>query len=366
MKKRRIAIASVLKPVDDTRAYEKMALTLAAAGHEVFLIGAIGNTAPSHPNVHFSGIDRFNRLGLKRLLAPLKVWSKVHKVKSDILIVNTHELLIVARLNRILFGTRVVYDIQENYYQNIIWTDAFPPFLRRPVANWVRLKERLLVPRFDAVFLAEKGYQKELSFLPARTVILENKCVVPVHFKREPVRGKIQLLFSGTLAESTGVFHAINLADQLHAHDATVHLHIIGYCAREHERQRIRKAIEGKNYVTLTGGDELQSHDKIMEAVASAHVGILAYPPSPHIENRIPTKLFEYLACRLPVIVPQRENWIALLPHHSFFVVDFEHIHPALLLRSILTRASAHYATDDFEWRSEEKKLLTVIEKLNA
>jgi hypothetical protein len=50
IKKQTIVIASILKPVDDTRAFEKMAASLAGLGHQVFLIGQPGKTPDSgHP-----------------------------------------------------------------------------------------------------------------------------------------------------------------------------------------------------------------------------------------------------------------------------------------------------------------------------
>src|ERR1044071_7031653 len=142
----KIAIASVLKPADDVRAFEKMAMSLAAEGHDVYLIGMPTTTPVTPPKIHFRELTPFPRLGWRRVLAPLRVMKKIREVKPQLLIVNTHELLIVGLLNRILFGTRIVYDIQENYYRNILWTRVFPPWVRGPVASWVRLQERLLIP----------------------------------------------------------------------------------------------------------------------------------------------------------------------------------------------------------------------------
>lgn len=365
MKKRRIAIASLLKPVDDTRAYEKMAITLARAGHDVHVVGLASSTSPRHPSIHFIPIGKFSRLSVSRLLAPLKIAAKLRKVKPELLIVNTHELLIVAVLNRILFGTKIIYDIQENYYQNILWTDAFPRLLRPALATWVRLKERALARLFHSFFLAEKCYAHELPFAAEKSVVLENKCSVSATFKREPVRGRIQLLFTGTLAESTGVYRSIRLAEQLHKHDSSVHLNIIGYCPRQQERDELKRQIHDKPFIQLTGGNELIPHAQILEAIASAHVGIIAYPPSPHIENRIPTKLYEYLAHRLPIIMEHKEQWSSWLPHNACFEIDFENVHPVLLLRQLQTRGTTPYPTDEFEWKSEAPRLVAEINRLS-
>src|SRR5690242_19334192 len=137
----KIVIASILKPADDVRAFEKMAMTLAAEGHEVYLIGMPTTTPVTPQNIRFIELIPFHRLSWRRLVAPLRVMKKIREVKPELLIVNTHELLIVGLLNRILFGTRIIYDIQENYYQNILWTRVFPAWVRRPIAWWVRITE---------------------------------------------------------------------------------------------------------------------------------------------------------------------------------------------------------------------------------
>ena len=123
--KKTIVIASVLKPVDDTRMFEKFGISLSDSGnYKVVIIGYPSIVKPAYPNIDFIPLNPFKRLSIGRILAPFQVYSKLYKVKHDILIVNTHELLIVALLNRIIFGGKIVYDIQENYYRNILFTDA--------------------------------------------------------------------------------------------------------------------------------------------------------------------------------------------------------------------------------------------------
>src|SRR5882762_5255587 len=104
MKKRRIVIASVLKPVDDTRMLDKMGRTLEAAGtYEISIIGYPSQRNPDGGSITLYPLKAFTRLSAGRFFAPLKVLLLLLKLKPEILIVNTHELLIVACLNRIFF-----------------------------------------------------------------------------------------------------------------------------------------------------------------------------------------------------------------------------------------------------------------------
>jgi hypothetical protein len=218
MKKRRIVLASILKPIDDTRMFEKLGASLAKVqDYEVFVIG-YPTTIPQNQDhvIHLLPLNSFKRMSLRRMLAPWQTMKLIRKVKPEVLIVNTHELLMISVVNRIFFGTKIIYDIRENYFRNVMHTNVFPAFVKPFIAGWIRLKEKLFAPAFHAFFLAEKSYANELSFLNQRHLVLENKTCLPADFKRITDPSKIRLLFSGTLADSTGVFLAIDLAKALY------------------------------------------------------------------------------------------------------------------------------------------------------
>jgi len=362
VKKSKIVIASILKPADDVRAFEKMAVTLAAAGHEVYLIGRPSTTQITPPGIHFLELVPFPRLHWKRLVARLEVLKKVHKVKPEVLIVNTHELLLVSFLNRILFGARIVYDVQENYYRNILWTPTFPSWLRRPLALWVRLKEKMLTPFFHDIIFAEKCYVNEMEFLAKGATILENKSVLPEGFTRQPAEGKIMLAFTGTLGVSTGVFEAIRLADKLYEKRSDIELRILGACAIPDVLAEIMNRCSGKPYIRLTAGKMQVGHDRILDLISRAHFGIISYPPSPHTADRVPTKLFEYLSARLPILLTDNPTWHALTdPVSAAIHVDFKNPDIDKILVEMLRRDFYNGPVDQFLWKAEEQKLIDLV-----
>jgi glycosyltransferase involved in cell wall biosynthesis len=364
MKKRRIVLASILKPVDDTRMFEKMATALAWVGeYEIFVIG-FPTKEPKviSQNITQIPLKKFTRISIGRLLAPLKVLNYIYKVKPEVLIVNTHELLLVSFVNRIFFGVYIVYDIRENYWRNILNTTAFPSLLRPAIAGLVRLKEKVFAPLFHAFILAEKTYESELEFVRGKSLIVENKTLVPVGFIRTKRGDKISLLFSGTLAESTGVFEAIELSKKLHQIDSRIELTIIGFCALAPTLFEVKKSIQNFAFISLIGGGELVPHAHIFKAIAAADFGIICYPPSSHIENRIPTKLYEYLACKLPIILTDYPPWVEICkPYQAALPINMKDYNPEDLLRKMLSNTFYTSEPTDVTWASEEPKLLNLI-----
>jgi glycosyltransferase involved in cell wall biosynthesis len=370
MKKQRIVIASVLKPVDDTRMFEKMGVTLSDSGqYDIFIIGRPSRSTPAYANIHFLPLTLFSRISPGRLLAPLKVLRILHQVNPQILIVNTHELLIVAVLNRILFGARIIYDVRENYYRNILYAGSFPLVLRPFLAAWVRFKEKLTSPLFHHFFLAENGYQKEMSFFRDRVTVIENKAREFTELSRTRVPGKVRLLFSGTLAESTGVFQAIDLAKKLHALNDGVQLTLIGYCAKAETTRRIHQEIKEASFIRLQGGNSLVPHPEVMKAIYASDFGMICYPPSRHIENAIPTKLYEYLACRLPILLQDHRPWVELASRYQACIaIDFPTVDLPALVRQMASFTGTQLPRKkmDVFWESEGEKLLATLNKIFA
>ncbi len=366
MKKRRIVLASVLKPVDDTRMYEKMGVSLARSGrYEVHIIGYPSNKQKDEAFVHFHSLLPFNRISFGRLAARLKVLKTTIKLKPELIIVTTPELLIVVSLIRIFYGTKIIYDIQENYWQNILYTNSFPKIIRPLIAATVRLKETIASPLFALLLLAEKCYADELGFLKKKYAVIENKCKVPDGFERKQGNDFVQLIFTGTLAESTGVFQAIALAKKLHSLEPKIRLHIIGFCARPEVLQKIENEISKSPFISLTGGKNLVAHHSIMDAIASANFGIVYYPPSPHTENKTPTKLYEYLACKLPILLQNNKLWVEMCsPYNAAIVTDFNQPDVKTILDQM--RETNFYSTDPegVTWQAEEKKFLEAIDSL--
>ncbi|MBT1709136.1 hypothetical protein KK062_12915 [Fulvivirgaceae bacterium PWU5] len=366
MKKRRIVLASVLKPVDDTRMFEKMGGSLARI-YEVHIVGYPGSAAlPDHGGVFVHPLRPFLRISLGRILAPWRILARVVALRPAVFVFCTHELIFVALLARLLTSCRLAYDVRENYYRNILYTAAFPRVLRPLVARYVRVWEHVGAGFIHHFLLAEKGYAQELSFGHGRRTIIENKLRRPPAVAPAPrLTPACNFLFTGTLSEITGLFTALDLLEQLHRHDPAVRGTIIGYCALAAERQRLQTRLATMPYVTLHGGDRLVPHPAIEREILQADVGIIAYPPNPATEHSFPTKLYEYLGYRLPILLINYAPWEAYAAQFDA-AVTFQ---PASFdapraLQQLREKTFYTASPEDVFWEHEGQRLLTVIDAL--
>jgi len=335
--------------------------------YQVSILGFPTRRPTNHPSIQFFPLPAFRRLSIARLFASWKVLLMIKGIRPDILIVSTHELLLPAILYKVCCRGRVIYDIQENYFRNILFLPSFGFLLRPLLAVYVRSKEKLLAPFIDYFILAETGYEQELDFPRKRKIILENKVRRPLSIepKKSKTDGLIHLVFTGTIADNTGVFEAIALTRKLYTVDARIRLTIIGYCALPHVLAAIKSDIQMCSFVTLIGGDQLVPHDDIVRAIQQADAGIIAYKPNVATRNSIPTKLFEYLGHHLPILLANYDPWVRYCaPFNAAIPIDFSKIDEATILHELKSRTFYTVSPGHVYWDSESPKLMHLLETI--
>lgn len=373
MIKNRILLASVLKPINDTRMYGKLGVSLAKLSRtHIHIAGYHGPIPPAPANMFFHPIFRFKRLSWQRFLAPLIFFKHLWKLSPHVIILGTHELLLISVIYKIFRRCRLIYDVRENYYLNLTSQKVYAPLTSRLLAFAIRITEKLTAPFVSHFFLAEKSYANELPFVQSKYLTLQNKFQPPYpQVPLPPVTKeiilpthKIQLVYSGTISELYGVFRAVTLCKALNQVAPIYFLTIVGYCTQPAVLHRLKAEIAGNQRITLIGGDILVPHHKILQAIAQSHVGLLPYFPHPSLVGCVPTKLYEYIGQALPVIAQQNPLWQEQVNHYQAGItIDYED-YQALEVHEKLSQGKFFPQQDltGAYWLSEEKKLLAWAE----
>ncbi|MHC2991221.1 glycosyltransferase, partial [Pontibacter sp. HJ8] len=328
--------------------------------------------ADAPANLTFHPIFDFGRLSLGRVRAQVQFYRLLLQVKPELLLVTTYELLLVSLLYKYRYGCKIVYDIQENYSLNLRAQHNYNWLTKHLLAGGVRTAERVTAPAIDHFLLAERSYAAELSFPDKRYTFVENKYKAPATQLAPatpvtiPDHGPLHLLYSGTIAQEYGIFEAIRFAEQLQQVYPATRLTIIGYCANAHTWSSILKATQGKEFIQLIGGERLVPHQQLLEQIRKSHIGLLPYRPNVSTFRCIPTKLYEYMANALPVVVQKNPLWQTIVEENGAGLsIDFSQ--PDVTAIYALLRQKKFYETGipaDIFWESEEKKLVQVIENL--
>jgi hypothetical protein len=370
--KSKIVLASVLKPVDDTRMFEKFALGLNMSGnYDIHIIGFMtAKKMQDHPNLHYYPIFNFRRMSISRLMAPWKYYIYLLKVKPELIIAKSPDLLIVTLLFKILFGAKFLYDVQENYYLNILHTDAFPLVLRPIIAWMVRANEVLCAPFIDHFILAERVYSRQLPFIGKKFTVVENKYapVLPKPTKKSiqiDPKKTLNLIFTGTISRHYGVLDAIKITNYI-SKEHPVSLKIIGRCANKRFLRDLKDHISKFGHIKLNGGEKPVSHSDIIEAIREADLGIISYLPNKSTKGRIPTKIYEYMANKLPFLALHEPEWLNLaLKHRACLPVKLKQ-EPTQLLKELFdtTFYNVQLPENELLWEKERDKLINVVNNM--
>ncbi|MFY0652021.1 MAG: glycosyltransferase [Cyclobacteriaceae bacterium] len=365
MSRKEVAIVSLLKPVNDVRSYEKMARSLASEGFCVTLIGSNNSKnilKPKEENISFQSLPHFKPLSLERFLMPWIVFRELSKLKPELAIVNTSELLIVVLLNQILFGGKIVYDIQENYFRNFIYQNNYPPILKHLLGFSVRLKEKLLSPFIDHFILAEHGYIDEFSFFRSKYTVIENKAVTMNQRETSSKGSKcFKFLFSGNISDNSGVKRALDFFKAIAKEIPEIKLTIIGHCPNERFLNKLKEKCTED--IELIASIHPIDHTTILKQIQDSDFGIVSYNVNPSNENCMPTKVFEYLAYGLPIISQTRTKWTEYaLKHKACISVEYENFNTNIVAASIMNfdKSSMNHH-GKFTWDIESKKLIELI-----
>ena len=382
-----VLLASVLKPVDDTRMLGKFAHTLSGRpGVQVHVAGRAADTSATAaillgPRIGQHALFSGSRLSLGRLAAQWRYWRLLQRLRPALVVVHAPELLPLTLLwHRLGPQRQFLYDIRENYALNVTTQQVYQGITRRWLAAGLRWIEHLAAGRASGLLLAEASYASELPFLHEqlsnRVLVLENKYQPtegevlddpssPVPPPAEPLR----LLYSGTISELNGVWEAIDLARGLHAAwPGGAHLTIIGFCQQPELLVQLQAVVARHPvWLTLVGGGQPVPHARIVAEICRSHLGLLPYRPHPSTERCRPTKLFEYLAHGLPVVATPNSLWLELLNlHGAGFALDFASPGAGTTLAAQVqhTVFYPHGVPTDVQWESEGKKLWLLLDSL--
>ncbi|HAI74903.1 MAG TPA: hypothetical protein DCM08_01535 [Microscillaceae bacterium] len=376
--------ASVLKPADDGRLYQKMGLTLREvfAGGQFHFVGSARQTHDQPEGVVFHPIYSFSRRSLRRLLANVQFGWLLWRVRPDWIVVATVELLPAVVLYRCFSRCRVVYDVQENYALNVLHTSVYPRWMRRPLAWLLRLVEYAASFWLSGYILAERCYAHQLQKLIAQKpwVVVENTCLpcVPLPQHRLQPEGQsaapIVCLLSGTLSPSYGTEQALLFFERLQASCPQVWLWVVGYCPEPSYRPRLKQRLAALPQTKWEGIDYFVPQARIQACYTQAHWAWLPYPVHGAFAERIPSKLFDCVAFQLPVLMAENEHWQAFLdsfPTKVGLCVPFAQADTFDYAEWVATWQQTAFFTNSFDpapvlWSETAPRLVAFFQKLAA
>lgn len=362
--KKKIVIASILKPVDDIRAYKKIAQSIVKANkYEVNIIGNGGKKESEDERITFHSHSLFSNSTTRRLLTRGILFIKILKLQPQLLIITTHELLNVSLLIKLLTRCKVVYDVQEDYVAN---TRHINPNIFKIMVGWfITIKESLSKIYVAEYWLAERCYAYQLSFVKNKFLIVENKAKEVLQSRKE-IEG-IKLLFSGTISNYGGVKNAILLLEKIQEKHPSASLKIIGQIHDTELEKQLLESQKNNQTIELNISRNSISHDRIVDAIYSCNLGVIGYEENEVNRKKTPTKLYEYSRYQLPYVVLENTLWSKLGSQLGGSIpMNFRdpNVDGIVYFAENTDQLFANIYPEEETWEHESEKIITSIDTL--
>lgn len=307
-----ILIASVLKPLKDPRAYYRFGLSLRETNkYQINIIGFSTKKEADEKNIKFHPLFLEKRKGFSRIFAGYIFFKVYKKERPRLSILCTWELIPSAILCKMLFGGKLVYDVQENYALNISYNRTLSGIKKWFAKNLVLLVEYFGKHFIDHYIFSEQCYKHEkIAFNPY--FVLENKYFghVPKNIPSKKLHlPNLRFLISGTITKVYGIKEALQWFLELQQSFPEISLHIIGHCPLpDYGKMLSEMAKENKGIHFQISGQPVP-YEQILEAYAATDVVLLPYHQIPSISPKIPSKLYECLALGKPFLHSPNPHW---------------------------------------------------------
>ena len=324
----------------------------------------------------FVGINRKRDIILQRAFHWAKeITRQAVEFKPDVAILHDPELLLHAHLLR-KAGIRVIYDMHEDLPAQILtkpYLKLFPSFVRHFIAGTIKrwLKGKL---KMVDVMLAEDGYNAEWGSIGRKTAIVRNFADVEAlaPYRISNYAQSQDLVYIGRVTLARGLKEMLDLTTALRKdHGWTGNLHLIGEvdenCRPLIDKHVIHVMEIPENFPLMVYLIGHQPLDIALSTASSAALGLCLLHDTDNYRHSIPTKILEYMAIGLPLLVSD-------IPLHSELAGDagmiyrFDAKAVADLLadterREKMGKAGIQRVTENFNWATEVKKLIDFVEK---
>ncbi len=373
---KKVVHISTLHQTFDQRVFHRECISLYKFGFDVsLLVHYDGNEGP-HEGVKIIslGASIKNKARL-RILSRIRVvflaLIKALRVKADIYHVHDPELLAIVPMLKLLSRAKIIYDCHEDHVGFMLQKPQVPVFLRKGLSKLMELLEYHTARLLDAIITADPGVEKKFMKTGAKTLTLYNFPRLEFFSLPDLAEKEYDLVYHGSIPRyHMEVCFAID--EVLSRRQRELRWLFIGSFGDKTWSEKTIAAISAAHRFTLY--DRI-AHDKIANEVRKARIGIIPLPDLPKFQYNIPTKLFEFMALKMPVVMsdlpPSRpfvkdgKCGIMVSPH------DYEAYAEAIInllddpeLCARMGKAGRSRVDAEYNWNREERKLVNLYNSL--
>lgn len=298
---------STVHAIGDTRVLHKECKSLLDAGHDVALIASNPRDEVVE-GVPVLGIGVASNRFTRMTVSTTRLLRRALAEDADIYHFHDPELIPVGIALR-LRGKKVVYDVHEDVPKQIMNKFWIKPALKLPFAAAATAFEKVAGLALSGVVTATPSIAEKF---PARkTVVVQNfpevGLAAVVNTKSFSLR-RNAFVYVGGLSEQQGLFEMLEAFTKLPEGLTGV---LAGKFKQKEEEARAHPGWSRVRYPGVVG------RAQVVEALRDAVCGVVLDHPITNYVDAYSTKMFEYMACGIPVICSNFPMWERLIEEYG-------------------------------------------------
>jgi len=311
-----ICVCTTVHNTWDGRIYEKEITTLLKKFQVIYLAqeSAIPGSLPK--NLTFIPLKKSkNRLfRMFRLLSVFKIlWSLRNRV--DAYHVHDPELAPILAALRIFTRKFCVFDVHENYVGAIRDRWWIPAPLRKLAAICYKAIEKICLPYFNFLVLVSEEIKQ--LYPDHRVIILRNlpsqshyKTVAPIEQK------KPYILLAGGLTKVRGVIETVQAFIRADL-PGDFYLVLLGWYESKSLEQSVNDMLSISSKKDRFQHQPFVPYHESVKFIQDSSIGVISYLDFMNHRFGIPTKTYEFMASRTPIIYNDLPNYRHALSAHD-------------------------------------------------
>lgn len=282
----------------DTRIFLKQCRSLLNAGYGISLVVADGKGDEIKDGVKIFDVGSSKGRVDRMVKTTRRVFSKARELDADVYHLHDPELIPWGLALRFM-GKSVIYDMHENLPKQVINKSWIPERVRSMLSASIKLLEKVVLNRFY-VIMAESSYCKDYSWINNKQVILNYPLIDELIDLKTGYRDKPTIGYIGGVSKERGVLNTVSALKRIRQQGREVDFLCIGNVSKLVQNDPFFKEGINEGWIHSTG--RLSPHIG-WPMIAECHIGMALLLPIKNYFESYPTKMFEYMAMGIPVLV---------------------------------------------------------------
>ncbi|NIA28555.1 MAG: glycosyltransferase [Actinobacteria bacterium] len=374
---RKICVFTTVHRPYDVRVFHREARTLAAQGYSVTLLVHADFKVEEKYNVVLKGIPRpKNRFF--RLLSIFRFAHRCLKENPDVYHFHDLELLPLGVFFKWVTKKRVIYDCHENYPEAAHERAWYPDWFKPLLARFIAITEPALAKQLDVVICVVPDQQERFKAAGCRTILLRNLPRLEVFnaaLQKHPPKLD-RIIYVGGLTTVRGAKLMVEIMKELQATHPSTKLLLLGPFNEPHVEKDVKRYIAELGLEKHIEHIQFVPHQDVAEYVVQSKIGLIPWQENKQMLRMVfPNKIFEYMACGLPVVASDLPSLRYILNKSGGGVLvkaNDAKAHARAIAGLLddneksneLGRKGREFVKKKFNWDIEAKKLVAFYSKL--